>query len=404
MIMLTPEQNLHNRFHTLVSGLLALACLLTVTPLSAAERVGIVDSQPASGPFVKTDQGFMVPYTVTIPGTDVTFEMVPVPGGTFQLGSPEDEADRGDDEGPQVSVTVEPFWIGKHEVTWAEYKLYTRMYNLFKDLAAQGVRNVTDENKVDAVTVPTPLYDPTYTYALGEEDRHPAVTMSQFAARQYTKWLSRLAGNLYRLPSEVEWEYACRAGSTTAYSFGDDPDQLDEYAWYYENSDESYHEVGGKKPNAWGIHDMHGNVAELVLDQYAEDAYQNLSSDGVKAADAVNWPEEDIPHTIRGGGWDADPENLRSAARGQTDDWRDEDPNLPRSPWWFTDEPSLAVGFRIVRPLNEANVSAELRQKYFDVDCETLEFAVGDRLLEGRGVQGLVDPQLGDLIKENVQR
>ena len=94
--------------------------------------LGIVKEQPADGRFVKTDQGFMVPYTTTIPGTEVEFEMVPIPGGTFLMGSPESEDDRRSDEGPQFHVVVEPFWMGKHEVTWAEYKKYMELDKHFK--------------------------------------------------------------------------------------------------------------------------------------------------------------------------------------------------------------------------------------------------------------------------------
>jgi formylglycine-generating enzyme required for sulfatase activity len=254
------------------------------------------------------------------------------------------------------------------------------------------MRLVTDENKADAVTAPTPLYEPDFTFTIGGDPDQPAVTMSHFAARQYTKWLSLLSAQTYRLPTEAEWEYAARAGTTTAYFFGDDPEQIGDYAWFYDNADEAYHPVGSKKPNPWGLHDIYGNVAELTLDQYKADTYQTGADSGLSADDAVVWTTKMFPHAVRGGGFYDDPPKLRSAARGQTEDWRIEDPNLPRSPWWFTDEPALAVGFRLVRPLKPADV--ETRAKWWEVDNEVLGQAVEDRLNEGRGALGLVDPEL----------
>lgn len=374
------------------AALLVLGTGRASTADESALPQGLVKDQPSSGMWVETEQGFMVPYTAKIPGTEIEYQMVPVPGGTLTMGSAGEEAGRGEDEGPQRKIKIEPFWIGKHEVTWKEYRHFMETYNLFKKFETNGVRKVEDDNKTDAVTIPTPLYDPSFTFVLGEEPDQPAVTMSHFAARQYTKWLSLMSQHVYRLPTEAEWEYAARAGTDTAYFFGDDPEQIGEYAWYYDNADESYHEVGTKQPNPWGIHDIYGNVAELVLDQYKEDAYQGSDDKELSSSEAVVWTTKMFPHVIRGGSFYDDPEKLRSAARGQTEDWRMEDPNLPRSPWWFTDEPALAVGFRLVRPLEKPN--AEQLAKVWETDNEVLQMAVEDRLSEGRGVLGLVDPEL----------
>ncbi|MGC8989755.1 MAG: formylglycine-generating enzyme family protein, partial [Verrucomicrobiia bacterium] len=164
--------------------------------------------------------------------------------------------------------------------------------------------------------------------------------------------LSAKTGHFYRLPTEAEWEYACRAGTTTAYYFGDDASKLAEYGWFEENSEENgdwkYHKVGKKKPNPWGLHDMHGNVWEWCLDQY-EDNYEKFAD--TVHQDPWNRATKPYPHVVRGGSFDDEASRLRSAARRGSDPvWKMRDPQLPKSIWWFTD--AKFVGFRIVRPLN----------------------------------------------------
>lgn len=359
---------------------------------------GLVKEKPAEGRFVETDKGFMVPYEVHIPGSKATFRMLPIPGGTFKMGSPESEEGREEDEGPPVEVRIEPFWMAECEVNWTEYKHFMSMYEVFKKFEFRGIRTVTDENRSQSITCPTPLYEPTFTFEKGEDDTQPAVTMSHYSARQYSKWMTYLMSNFYRLPTEAEWEYACRAGSTDAYSFGNDASELGEYAWYYDNADESYHDVGTKKPNAWGLHDMHGNVAELCMDQYAADTYAKLQGETQNATDIIVWTTKMFPHVIRGGSWDSDAAGCRSASRDMTDDWRVEDPNEPKSPWWFTDEPGRAVGFRLVRPLHEP--AEEVKQKFWAEDSVLLEIAVDNRLEGGRGVRAVVDPELPEAAKQ----
>jgi formylglycine-generating enzyme required for sulfatase activity len=186
------------------------------------------------------------------------------------------------------------------------------------------------------------------SFGMGKGDT-PAICMTQHAARTFCKWLSAKTGRYYRLPTEAEWEYACRAGTTTAYSFGDDVEKLDEYAWYFDNSGAQYQKVGQKKPNPWGLHDMHGNVAEWVLDQYREDGYVGRSG---LVKNPLVVPETLYPRVVRGGSWDDDPDRLRSAARVASEStWKDQDPQIPRSIWYHTD--AIGVGFRVVRPLVE---------------------------------------------------
>ncbi len=300
-------------------------------------------------------QAEMKPYTDVIANGDVTFDMVPIPGGQFAMGSPESEAGHKDDEGPVHQVEIQPFWMGKCEVTWDEYEIW--MFSL--DIQRRELNKATtteSEKQADAVTRPTKPYTD-MTFGMGKEG-YPAICMTQLAAKTYCKWLSAKTGRYYRLPSEAEWEYACRAGTKTAYAFGDDPAALGQYAWHFDNSEDKYHKVGVKKPNAWGLHDMHGNVAEWTLDQYIPDYYRQFAGKVSKNPWAI--PSKLYPQAVRGGSWDDDGELLRSAARrGSHKDWKQQDPQLPQSIWYFTD--ALFLGFRVVRPLAEPSEAEKLK-------------------------------------------
>jgi formylglycine-generating enzyme len=369
------------------------------TAVAAVSHPGFIagDARPAGDEAaVKVPGGWMVAYDELIPGTEVTFRMVPVPGGTFRMGSAESEADRSSDEGPQVDVAIEPFWMGRCEVTWSEYKAYMAACDLFKAFEAAHMREVQADNEADAVTAPSNLYDPTTTFTNGEDPLLPAVTMTQFAARQYTKWLSGLTARFYRLPTEAEWEYACRAGTTTPWQMGADAAALEAVAWFADTSDETTHAVGEKEPNGWGLHDMHGNVAEWVLDELVPGGYGRQAGlpQPVPAAAAAVWPEHLSPRVVRGGAYYDEPAQCRSAARRGSEDlpWKDVDPNLPKSPWWYTEEPALGVGMRVVRPLAAPDLAT--RRRWGDADVESIRADTADRLQQGRGARGLVDPDL----------
>jgi sulfatase modifying factor 1 len=365
---------------------------IPIAVADADELPGLATERPPEGPAVQSEGGWMVPYDTIIPGTQVTFRMIPIPGGKYLMGSPDDEVGRSQDEGPLREIIVEPFWMGQFEVTWSEYKLYMELYRSLKEFQTRKLRPVTDANKVDAVTAPTPLYEPDFTFEHGENPRQPAVSMTQYAAKQYTKWLSAITAQQFRLPTEAEWEYAARAGTSTAYSFGDDASNLHEYAWFADNTMMSgTRPVGQKKPNAFDLFDMHGNAAEWVLDGYAP----------YKAADHplqahVDWVRTDKPdpRVVRGGSWEFPAEQCRSAARLGSDDkaWKEYDPNLPKSPWWYTTDPARGVGFRLLRPLNA--VPREDMHEFWEIDAEDIEYDVNDRLSEGRGVLGIVDKDL----------
>lgn len=302
------------------------------------------------GFYIKDDTGSgtenFVSYTELIPGTDVSIEMVPVPGGEFMMGSPAGEEGRREDEGPQRRVKVDSFWMGKYEITWQQYDLFVKeeLSKLKSHLPPSGAEV---EIPADAVSLPTPPYID-MSFGMGR-DGYPAINMTQYAAIYYAKWLTAKTGHFYRLPTEAEWEYACRAGSQTPYHFGDDAGKLDEYAWFYGNSDRAYHKIGTKKPNSLGLYDMHGNVAEWTMDQYVAEYYTRL--EGETADNPWFQPETLYPRSVRGGSWRDDPDLLRCAARrGSESRWKQRDPQLPKSLWWLTDAPF--VGFRLVRPKN----------------------------------------------------
>ena len=316
------------------------------------------------------------------------------------MGSPVDSEYLKADEAPQIEISVAPMWVGKFEITWAEYKEFMALYKVFKKLNAAKLREVTPENLVDAVTAPTPLFEPSFTFEYGEDPQQPAVTITQYSAKQYTKWLSKLTGNQYRLPTEAEWEYACRAGTTTPWSWGENSDEIDEYACFFDNSSEGPAKVGQRKPNAFGLYDMHGNAAEWTIDYYSKDGYVAYGDQKLDAIAAGKFGGAPYPRVIRGGSWEMEPADLRSASRLASDDeeWKSEDPNLPLSPWWYTSDPARGVGFRIVRsyqPLDQ-----EIISKFWEIDAEDIQLDVQSRIDEGRGANGIVDPSLPKIFKE----
>ncbi|RAI98714.1 formylglycine-generating enzyme required for sulfatase activity [Chitinophaga skermanii] len=283
-------------------------------------------------------------YTQTIPGTQVSFKMQAIQGGEFLMGSPSTEKSRNSNEGPQKKVTLAPFFIGTHEVTFDAYDVYA------------------DEEKdksplPDGMTRPSPPYID-LTLGMGKSGGFPANSMSQYGALMYCRWLYEKTGIFYRLPTEAEWEYACRAGASTPYNFGNDSAALGDYAWYKANSGNVYHKVGQKKPNAWGLYDMLGNVAEWTMDQYDEQYFTK-----VDANNPVLKATTKTPRTIKGGHFQDDARSLRSAARLKSDiNWNRRDPQIPKSKWWNADSPF--IGFRLVSPKDQP--TKEEAQQFFE--------------------------------------
>jgi formylglycine-generating enzyme required for sulfatase activity len=282
--------------------------------------------------------------------------MVPIPQGEFVMGSPEKEQGREADEGPQHPVQIRPFWMCKTEVTWDEYDLYWK-----KQEGAQRNENPTAADKsADAVSRPTPPYaDETFGHG---REKQPVICITHHAAMEYCRWLSAKTGKLYRLPTEAEWEYACRAGSKTAYFFGNDSKDLGEYAWYAKNSEDLTHKVAQKKPNPWGLYDMIGNVAEWCLDHYQKDFYHKFPPDKPTLSPVFIPTDKRFSHVARGGSWADEAPKLRSAARrGSDKTWIRQDPQRPQSIWWLTD--AEFVGFRVVRPVLEQENLKGLKSK-----------------------------------------
>jgi formylglycine-generating enzyme required for sulfatase activity len=262
----------------------------------------------------------------------VSYDMVPIPAGEFTMGSPGNNVAAGSDEKPAHKVRVDALAMQAHEVTWDEYRLF-----MFANQA--GETNHHDE-VVDAVSRPTRPYVE-MSFGMGING-YPAISMTQNAANKYAEWLSSKTGEFYRLPTEAEWEHACRAGTETAYFFGDDASKLGDYAWFAGNAGGKYAKVGSKKPNPWGLFDMLGNVMEWTLDAYAPYRSGTETDPWVKAT-------KPYPHAVRGGSWNDGAAKVRCGARVASDaSWKQQDPQLPKSIWYMTDAQWL--GFRLVRP------------------------------------------------------
>ena len=295
----------------------------------------------------QADTGFSA-YEQTVPGFALKFKMVPIKGGSFTMGSPANEPGRDPDEGAQKKFTISPFWMGAYEVTYDEYNSF------FTD------ESFPQNDNADAVTRPSPPYID-FTLGMGKEGGYPANSMQQYGAIMYCRWLYKKTGIFFRLPTEAEWEYACRAGTSTTFFFGNDIKQLDQYAWYNNNSGNKYHRTGELKPNPWGLYDMLGNVGEWTLDQYDANYFQQMK--GVND-DPVVLPTARNPRTVKGGSYQDEVKELRPANRKESDlVWNRRDPQIPKSKWWNADAPF--IGFRIIRPVKQP--TAEETEKFFDL-------------------------------------
>jgi formylglycine-generating enzyme required for sulfatase activity/nitrate/TMAO reductase-like tetraheme cytochrome c subunit len=298
-------------------------------------------------------------YTEYIPGTGVSFRMVAIPGGNFMMGSPEDEALRKVDEGPQREVSIKSFFIGRAEVSWDEYLAF------FSEMGMQGrssdaYLNSLNATNVDAITGPTPPWGaPDQGWGTGS---YPAITMTYHAAHIYCLWLSKVTGKKYRLPTEAEWEYAARGGTTGPYFFDGDPLFFEKskytnklsrtdtsgivaYVNYKLNSMGRTVPSGTLKENPFGLENMLGNVAEFCQDWYDPGTYSAYPPGVI---DNPAGPPTGTEHVVRGGSFTSETGEVRCASRGKTwsDAWLNTDPQIPKSIWWYSD--CIYVGFRVV--------------------------------------------------------
>jgi formylglycine-generating enzyme required for sulfatase activity len=279
--------------------------------------------------------------------------MVPVKGGSFLMGSSATEPTRDSDEGPQRNVSISPFWMGAFEVSRDEFDVF------FKD------ETTSQNSTVDAVTRPSPQYID-FSLGMGKEGGYPVNSLSQYAALMYCRWLYSKTGIFYRLPTEAEWEYACRGGNSTAYYFGNEPKDLDKYAWYQNNSDNKFHKSGQKLPNAFGLYDMLGNVTEWTLDHYDDKAMEKLADKSTDPFAAVVHAR--YPNALRGGSFMDEAAKLRCANRLASEpSWNRRDPQVPKSKWWLTE--AGFVGFRVIRPLQQPTKeqAAEFFKQYLGI-------------------------------------
>ena len=236
------------------------------------------------------------PYTESVPGTTVGLEMVPVPAGEVQVET----------DGGTRSLDVGPFYMGRVEIPWDVFDVWVFALD-------EGTQVATGKGE-DAVSRPSrPYVLPGRNFG---HDGMPALAMTYHAATVFASWLSEKTGHTYRVPTQAEWEYACRANQPA-------PEDLAASAWFFQNSDDKTHPGRTREPNAFGLADMMGNVGEWAA-----------GTDG---------------EPILMGGSFTDPAGQVScdAGKKQTPAWNATDPQLPKSEWWLPDAPF--VGLRLVR-------------------------------------------------------
>lgn len=257
------------------------------------------------------------PFRESIAGTVVTFDMVPVPAGSIEVVDPADPA-------KTINVAVGPFWAAITETTWDLYDIF--VYKLDQPIEGEAAGGEGG----DAVTRPSKPYIPP-DRGFGHAG-YPAISMTHHGATEFCRWLSAKTGRTYRLPTEAEWQYLARAGAigpegspagpSPSFAFGDEVASLGDHAWFDDNAGFKTQPVAQKRPNAWGLFDVHGNAAEWC--------------DGL-----------DGQPVVRGGSFrDQAPALALTHRVKQAKSWNASDPQLPKSKWWLAD--CNFVGFRVI--------------------------------------------------------
>ena len=343
-------------------GLQCISCHLDAGHYMPNYHHGKMEGPIAVDNSIKYDSAALVTefkdFEETVPGTSVHISMKAIPAGTFTMGSPEKEAFRRDDEGPQRKVSVSAFFMAETEVTWDQY------WGFYNETMSEGrtppEKIYANNNRpdVDAVSGPTPPFGfPDQGWGMGTR---PAITMTHYAAETFCQWLSLKTGKKYRLPTEAEWEYAVRGGTETPYFFEGSPKKfsnegfwrhftsadttrINGYIIYMNNSLGKTQEPARVAANPFGLKNMLGNVMEYCADKYSPDTYGKWA-DGVK--DPICTDGEEF--VVRGGNYEYDAAQLRCASRGHTEHeaWLRTDPQQPKSIWWYSD--IKGIGFRVV--------------------------------------------------------
>jgi formylglycine-generating enzyme required for sulfatase activity len=322
-ILFYGREGMRNLFVLSIAAIVCLGCsaVLAETSTPTGTQLGSASAPTSSGTAASASSAKVGETAkIEIPGASASIEMVMIPGGSFEMGSPEGEEGRYPDEGPVHTVKVSPFWMGEYEVTVGQFRAFVddTGYKTDAERGTLGIEGAAVIEDGKAVVKADASWRKPY---FPQSDNHPVVNVSWNDAQEFIKWLNgKVKGGGFRLPSEAEWEYACRAGTrmpfNTGASISTDEANYDGNYTYGSGEKGVYREkttpVGTFKPNAWGLYDMHGNVWEWCQDWY-QDSYTGAPSNGGTRESLAG-----SARVLRGGSWYTDPGHCRSAYRCRT--------------------------------------------------------------------------------------